>query len=160
MRVAGASIRVASVYDSSSTIGAEPSVIYITVPTPNILAVDVLVIGIFDWYLVPASNPAPPFRSFPHFFTPQGSIEQNRTVNEGDPPASLSPAKSLWLVMWEAGWTVEKGWVNVAKRKVAGPCKEWSPDSRHEAHILCTMLMYIRRNYPLRIRHIWCTLYC
>jgi hypothetical protein len=48
MRVAGASIRVASVYDSSSTIGAEPSVIYITVPTPNILAVDVLVIGIFD----------------------------------------------------------------------------------------------------------------
>ena len=74
MRVAGASIRVASVYDSSSTIGAEPSVIYITVPTPNILAVDVLVIGIFDWYLVPTSNPAPPFGSFPHFFTPQGSI--------------------------------------------------------------------------------------
>jgi len=41
-------IRVTRVCDSSTTISTKPFITYITIQTPNILAVDVLETGIFD----------------------------------------------------------------------------------------------------------------
>jgi len=117
--------------------------------TPNILADDVLGTGIFDWHLVPASNPVPPFRSFPHFFTPQGSVEQNWTVNEGAPPPPPPPPPSLFIPSKEPVAHYLGGWVDCWKDldECGEEENEWSPDFRHEAHILGTMLIYVRRNY-------------
>jgi len=57
-----------------------------------------------------------------------------------------------WLDPWQ-------GLGECSEEKSGRPYKERSPDSRHAARILGTVLMYtrIRRNYPLKSRHIWCT---
>jgi hypothetical protein len=130
----------------STTIGAKPFIIYVTVPTPNILAIDVLLTGIL-WltsstslkpssslsFLSPLLHPA-------RFSLTELDSKWRRTASffiHGKVPMAHYVGDLLdpWQCLGEC-----------SEEKSDRPYKEWSPDSRHAARILGTVLIHIRRN--------------